>query len=158
MGFNSAFKGLISYIFMRSVQVICRSASFSNLTVHMALRRNTNEMRQLLQQAAVSCQYSRYFFFILLCLSTVSNFCRRMISRENLLSQKLDGESDQNRARFEVLTAVLMKFSVFWDVARYVLVYSHRFEYRYVPIYTASLPRGVVSSWNKIWSSHSREY
>jgi hypothetical protein len=67
-----------------------------------------------------------------------------MISRQNLLSQKLGGESDQMRARFEVLTAVLMKFSAFWDVTLYVLVYSHRLEYRYMPIYTASLPR----EWN----------
>jgi len=31
----------------------------------MTLRRNTNEMHYLLQQAAVSCQYSRYFFFFI---------------------------------------------------------------------------------------------
>jgi len=81
-----------------------------------------------------------------------------MISRQHLLSQELDGESDQKRARFEVLTAVLMKFSAFWDVTLYILVHSHRFEYRYVPIYTASLLTGMEFSWNKILSLHGREY
>ena len=73
-----------------------------------------------------------------------------MTNRQNPLSEKLDGESGQRRARFEVLAAVLMKFSALWDVTLYILAYSHRFEYLCLPIYTASLPTGVESSCNKI--------
>jgi hypothetical protein len=61
-------------------------------------------------------------------------------------------------ARFEILRSVLMKFSVFWDVTLYMLLYNHRSEYSYVPVYTASCPRRVESCYIETWKfSRKRE-
>ena len=92
------------------------------------------------------------------CLVTASNFYRRMIpyvDKPTVLELSLRKWS--KLARFEVLTSVLMKFSVFWDVTLYMLLYNHRSEY-YVPFYTASCPRRVESCYIETWKfSRKRE-